>query len=140
MEVITKQIDFKSKGKCHIVNLTHDVADMLSEIGLKNGTVTVFAYGSTAAVTTVEYEPGLVSDLNDLFEKIAPSNQEYAHDATWGDANGYSHVRASLLGPSLTVPFSQGELILGTWQQIIALDFDNRPRNRTIVLQFMGKK
>jgi len=101
--------------------------------------VTVFVAGSTGGVTTIEYEPGLEEDFSRLLEKIAPSNLPYNHDKRWGDGNGFSHVRASLLGPSLTVPFADGRLSLGTWQQIVFVDFDNRPRVRTIVLQFLGE-
>jgi len=104
-----------------------------------SGTVTAFITGSTAGVTTVEYEPGLIDDLDKLFERIAPKKIPYGHDARWGDGNGHAHVRASLLGSSLVVPFNSKRMMLGTWQQIIVIDFDNRPRNRTVVLQIMGE-
>ncbi|MFH0732936.1 MAG: secondary thiamine-phosphate synthase enzyme YjbQ [Candidatus Omnitrophota bacterium] len=139
MDIITKNITLKTKGNCHVIDITHEVSEMLSASGLKDGSVTVFVVGSTAALTTVEYEPGLLKDLNDFFERIAPSSISYAHDATWGDANGYSHIRASAIGASLVIPFVKGELVLGTWQQIIFIDFDNRPRSRKLIVQFIGK-
>jgi len=120
-------------------DLTGDVSRKLSDSGLKNGLVNLFVPGSTGGFTTIEYESGLVKDFSELMEKIIPSSVTYHHDARWGDGNGFSHVRASLLGPSLTVPFSNATLNLGTWQQIVFVDFDNRSRSRTILLQFMGK-
>ncbi len=139
MKVITKYISIKSKGNAHIIDITPEVSAALSAAGVKKGTVTVFVQGSTAALTTVEYEPGLIKDLNDLFEKIAPSGVSYAHDRSWGDGNGHAHIRASAIGPSLIVPFVKGELFLGTWQQIIFIDFDNKPRSRKIIAQFIGE-
>ncbi|MFH1645177.1 MAG: secondary thiamine-phosphate synthase enzyme YjbQ [Candidatus Omnitrophota bacterium] len=139
MKVITEYLKFDSKGKTDIINITSDIASKLNETGIKSGIVTISVIGSTASITTVEFEPALVSDIKELFEKIIPSNVTYEHDATWGDANGYSHLRSSLLGTSITVPFVDKELVLGTWQQIIFLDFDNRPRSRKICLQFMGE-
>ncbi len=120
-------------------DLTGDVARKLSESGLQNGIVNLFVPGSTGGLTTIEYESGLVEDFSELMEKIIPSNTNYHHDARWGDGNGFSHVRASLVGPSLNIPFSSGTLNLGTWQQIVFLDFDNRSRSRTILIQFMGE-
>ena len=111
----------------------------MEESGLTGGTVTVFIPGSTAGVTTVEYEPGLVADLGNLWERIAPRGIDYQHDQRWHDGNGHSHVRASLLGASLAVPFHNGKLLLGTWQQIIVVDFDNRARSRQVILQIMGE-
>ena len=108
--------------------------------GLKNGTVTVFVTGSTAGVTTIEYEPGLVADIKEAFERIAPKGITYAHNETWGDGNGYSHIRASLLGASLVVLFTDFKMALGTWQQIVLIDFDNRPRKRDVLVQVMGEK
>ncbi len=122
-----------------MLDLTSHVSKKLMESGLENGTVTLFVTGSTAGITTIEYEEGLVKDFSELMEKIIPSTVTYHHDARWGDGNGFSHVRASLLGPSLTVPFYDGKLALGTWQQIVFVDFDNRERSRKIILQFMGK-
>lgn len=139
MQVITKYINLKTKGNSHIIDITSEVNEVLSKAELKAGNVTIFVQGSTGALTTIEYEPALVKDLNDFFEKIIPSDVSYAHDATWGDANGYAHLRASLLGPSLVIPFTDGKLTLGTWQQIIFIDFDNRPRSRKLTAQFIGK-
>jgi len=122
-----------------MLDLTSHVSKKLTESGLENGTATLFVTGSTAGITTIEYEEGLVKDFSELMEKLIPSTVTYHHDARWGDGNGFSHVRASLLGPSLTVPFYDGKLALGTWQQIVFVDFDNRERSRKIILQFMGK-
>jgi secondary thiamine-phosphate synthase enzyme len=132
-------LQLSSKGNCDIIDITSQVDQVIHDSSVNNGTVTVFITGSTAGVTTVEYESGLIDDLDKLFERIAPKNIAYDHDARWGDGNGHSHVRASLLGSSLVVPFEDKRLILGTWQQIIVIDFDNRPRNRTVLLQIMGE-
>ena len=137
--VITKSLRLKSKGETDIIEITRDVENAVQKSKLKNGIVTLFVPGATGALTTVEYESGLVSDLKEAFEKWAPRQGQYAHNLKWADGNGFSHVRASLLGPSITVPFSDGELTLGTWQQIVFIDFDNRPRSREIVLQIMGE-
>jgi len=137
--VVTRRIGLKTKGDCHIIDITRQVAQEVAGSGLKHGTVTVFVTGSTGGVTTVEYESGLISDLRDLFDRLAPSNIRYQHNLRWGDGNGHAHVRASLLGASLTVPFVDQRLTLGTWQQIIFIDFDNRPRSRELVLQLMGE-
>jgi len=137
--VVTKHIKLKSQGETDILNITSEVQNALKKSKIKNGTVTVFVSGATGGLTTVEYEPGLVNDLKDLFERLAPRDDHYSHNAHWGDGNGFSHVRASLLGPSLTVPFSGGVLTLGTWQQIIFIDFDNRSRSRELVVQIMGE-
>lgn len=139
MTVVTEYIERSTKGICDIHDITDDVRSHLHASGLTAGTVTVFVSGSTAGITTVEFEPGLKKDLPELFEKLAPQGKTYHHDATWGDGNGFSHVRASLLGPSLTVPFADGHLMLGTWQQIVLIDFDNRPRSRKVVVQIMGE-
>ncbi len=139
MDIVTKTISLKTKGNCHVINITPEVNEALSETKMKDGTVTIFIIGSTAAISAIEYEPALVKDLNDFYDRIAPSNVPYAHDATWGDANGYSHIRATATGASFVVPLVKGKLTLGTWQQIILIDFDNRPRSREIVLQFTGK-
>lgn len=137
--VVTESIKLDSNGETDIIDITAEVERCLRKSRLKNGTVTVFVPGATGGITTVEYEPGLVSDLKKAFEKLAPRRGEYAHNARWGDGNGFSHVRASLLGPSLAVPFSKGKLILGTWQQIIFIDFDNRARSREITVQAIGE-
>ena len=137
--VVTRRIGLKTKGDCHIIDITRQVAQEVADSGLKDGTITVFVTGSTGGVTTVEYESGLISDLRDLFDRLAPSNISYQHNLRWGDGNGHAHVRASLVGPSLTVPFVDQKLTLGTWQQIVFIDFDNRPRSRELVLQLMGE-
>lgn len=139
MKVVANELHLKTKGTGDLIDITSQVQDVLREIDLKEGTVTLFVVGSTAALTTFEYEPGMISDIRDLYEKIVPSNKSYAHDETWGDANGFSHLRAALQGPSLVVPFNSGRLALGTWQQIVLAEFDTRPRSRIIVLQFMGE-
>ena len=136
--VITRQITLHTRGNGDIVDITDEVAEAVAASEITSGTVTVFIAGSTAGVTTVEYEPGLEADLQELWERIAPSDIEYQHNRRWGDGNGHSHVRASLLGASLTVPFEKKSLILGTWQQIIVVDFDNHSRSREVILQLMG--
>ncbi len=137
--VVTRTIELKTKGNGHILDITRQVAQEVAGSGLKDGTATVFVTGSTGGVTTVEYETGLLSDLQKLFDRVAPSNIPYEHNLRWGDGNGHAHVRASLLGASLTVPFVDQRLTLGTWQQIVFIDFDNRPRSRELVLQLMGE-
>jgi secondary thiamine-phosphate synthase enzyme len=139
MPVITKHLKLNTKGRTDIIDITCMIQDELSGIKLSKGVVTVFAIGSTGAVTTIEFEPALVADIKKFFEDIISSKKEYEHDKTWGDANGYSHLRASLLGPSLAVPFDANKLCLGTWQQVVFMDFDNRARSRSIMLQFMGE-
>lgn len=139
MPTKTEKISLSTKGFTDIHDITPQVRTALKKVGLQDGTVTVFVSGSTAGVTTIEYEPGLLKDLPAAFEKLAPMNIRYHHDDTWGDGNGYAHVRAALLGASLVVPFEYGNLLLGTWQQIVLIDFDNRPRRREIVLQFVGE-
>ncbi len=139
MTVVTRAIERETSGFTDVQDLTQEVASLVGESGLRSGTVTVFVSGSTGGVTTVEFEPGLVKDLPEAFEKISPMKKTYHHDATWGDGNGFSHVRAALVGPSLTVPFTDGSLLLGTWQQIVLLDFDNRARRRKVVVQIMGE-
>ncbi|MCX8160393.1 MAG: secondary thiamine-phosphate synthase enzyme YjbQ [Candidatus Saccharicenans sp.] len=139
MKIVKEAITVTTRGHNDIKDLTPEVQRRLQSSGLKEGQALVFVQGSTAGVTTIEYEPGLVEDLSELLEKLVPSDRVYRHDETWGDANGFSHLRASLLGPSLLVPFAGGRLQLGTWQQIILVDFDNRPRTRNILLQFVGE-
>ncbi len=138
MEVETREIRLKTKGQGDIKDITGLVESEIKGSGLQNGTVTVFVPGSTAAVTTMEYEPGLIKDIPLALEKIAPSGADYEHHKTWGDFNGSAHVRAALIGPSIVVPFTEGRLVLGTWQQIALLDFDTGPRDRRVVLQIMG--
>ena len=137
--IFTGEISLRTQGDGEIIDITAKVQKHLTESGITNGIVTVFVTHSTCGITTVEYEPGLIEDLGKLWERLAPKNVPYAHNAQWGDGNGYAHVRASLLGTSLTVPFMDKKLVLGTWQQIILVDFDNRPRNRTIIVQVMGE-
>jgi secondary thiamine-phosphate synthase enzyme len=139
LSVITSSIQFSSRGNADVHDITVQVAQAVAQAGLTNGTVTVFCPSSTTALTTIEYEPGAVSDLRRLFDNIAPANVPYAHEEAWHDGNGHSHVRAALLGPSLTVPFVSQRLTLGTWQQIIFIDFDNRPRRRELVVQILGE-
>ena len=138
--VKTEKIKVKTKGNCDIVDITEQVGEAVAESAVRDGTVTLFNVGSTAGITTTEYEPGLVNyDIAAAFEKIAPENARYEHEETWHDDNGHSHVRASLLGPSLSVPVVSGRLILGTWQQIILVDFDTRARTRSVICQIIGE-
>jgi len=139
VKILTKKIRVDTKEAKDLVNITGEVADILKGSGLKKGNVTVFVVGSTAAITTFEYESGMIKDVQDLCEKLAPSNKHYNHDETWGDANGFSHLRAALFGPSLTIPFEGGKLSLGTWQQVVLAEFDNRPRNREVIVQMIGE-
>jgi secondary thiamine-phosphate synthase enzyme len=138
--VKTTKLKVKTKGNCDIVNITEQITDFVATSGISEGSVTVFNVGSTGAITTTEYEPGLVNyDIERAFEKIAPERDVYEHENTWHDDNGHSHVRASLLGPSLCVPVVEGCMVLGTWQQIILVDFDTRSRQREVVCQIMGE-
>ena len=139
MSVITKYLELSTRGNAHMVDITANVARAVSDSGVGNGTVTLFCPSATSALTTIEYESGCLSDLTRLFDEIAAQDRTYAHNARWGDGNGHSHVRAALLGASFTVPFVDGNLTLGTWQQIIYVDFDNRPRRRELVAQIMGE-
>jgi len=137
--VITKKISLQSKGQCDIIDITPQVEQQVAEMNIKNGIATLFVAGSTAGVTTIEFESGLLSDFKSMWERSVPQNIPYDHDRRWGDGNGYSHVRASLLGASLVIPVNDKRLTLGTWQQIVLVDFDNRPRSREIILQIMGE-
>ena len=137
--VVTQSISTASQGHGDIIDITAQVERQVAEAGVKNGTVTLFVAGSTAGLSTIEFEPGLVTDFRAMWERNVPQNISYQHDRRWGDGNGHSHVRASLLGASLVVPFSDRRLILGTWQQIVLVDFDNRARSRQIILQIMGE-
>jgi len=139
MRILTESIEIDTKGCTDIVDVTSQVREVVEKSGLEQGQITVFVSGSTAGVTTIEYEPGLLKDIPEALDKVAPVGKTYHHDATWGDGNGYSHVRAALVGASFTVPFENGQMLLGTWQQIVVLDFDNRPRHRKIVVQLMGE-
>lgn len=139
MPIKTINLSLSTRGNADIHDITDEVASRVTQSGLKDGTVTIFCPSSTSGLTTIEYESGALSDLKRLFDEIIPPDREYAHNARWGDGNGHSHVRAALLGPSLTVPFVGGRLTLGTWQQIIYVDFDNKPRKRELILQVMGE-
>jgi len=138
VEVLTKHIKISTHGNSEVVDITQHIVDILNQQKMKEGHVTIFVVGSTASISTTEFEPGLRKDIPEMLERIAPSNTRYHHDDTWGDGNGHAHVRASILGPSLIVPFSEGKLLLGIWQQIILIDFDNKARHRDIVVQLMG--
>jgi secondary thiamine-phosphate synthase enzyme len=137
--VIGKRINVQTEGLCDLIDITRQVAEQINESGVNNGTVTIFVAGSTAGLSTIEFESGLLSDFREMWQRTVPRDIPYRHDLRWGDGNGFSHVRASLLGASLVVPFINKKLTLGTWQQIILVDFDNRPRSREIVLQIMGE-
>lgn len=137
--VETRTLSVETRGFCDLKDLTGTVEGVIRETSVTDGIVTVFVPGATAGVTTIEYEPGAVQDLQERVEAWIPSTTPYHHNARWGDGNGFSHVRAALIGPSLTVPFRDGTLLLGTWQQIVLLDFDNRPRTRRVVVQVMGE-
>ncbi len=140
MTVETHQVSLTSQGHSEVIDITPQVADRLAEGRVRNGVVTLFVVGSTAALTTTEYEPGLAKiDLKALYERLAPEDGDYAHEATWNDDNGHSHCRATWTGPSLTIPLVDGKLTLGTWQQIILLDFDTRPRQREVIVQVLGE-
>lgn len=139
MPIKTINLSLSTRGNADIHDITDEVASRVTQSGLKDGTVTIFCPSSTSGLTTIEYESGALSDLKRLFDEIIPPDREYAHNARWGDGNCHSHVRAALLGPSLTVPFVGGRLTLGTWQQIIYVDFDNKPRKRELILQVMGE-
>ena len=139
MEIVTEHLARATNGNSEVINITGHVAALLRKHRFNEGTATLFVVGSTASITTTEFEPGLRKDIPEMLERIAPSGKRYHHDDTWGDGNGHSHVRASFLGPSLVVPFAGSELLLGTWQQIVLIDFDTRVRNRDIVVQFIGK-
>ena len=139
MTIKTFSISLNTRGDADIHDITNQIADLVADSGLNDGTVTVFCPSSTSGLTTIEYESGALSDLRRLFDEIAPQDREYAHNARWHDGNGHSHVRAALLGPSLTIPFVDFRLTLGTWQQVIYMDFDNRPRQRQLVVQIMGE-
>jgi secondary thiamine-phosphate synthase enzyme len=139
MSVITRWLELATQGHADMHDITDAVALALAESGLEAGIVTIFTPSATSGLTTIEYESGALQDLRRLLDEIAPPDRDYAHNRRWGDGNGHSHLRAALLKPSLTVPFVQGKLTLGTWQQILYVDFDNRPRQRELVVQMMGE-
>lgn len=136
--VVTKYITLTSQGENDIIDITDSIKNILVDSQLKNGIITLFVVGSTAAITTIEYEPGLTKDFPNMLERIAPKRMEYEHDKTWHDGNGHAHIRASLIGPSLTIPFINGETSLGMWQQIVFVELDIRSRKRKIVVQLIG--
>jgi len=137
--VVTKKISLQSKGHCDIIDITPQVEQQVAETDINDGTVTLFVAGSTAGISTIEFESGLLSDFQSMWERNVPRDIPYNHDRRWGDGNGYSHVRASLLGASLVIPFDDKKLTLGTWQQIVLIDFDSRPRSRQVIVQIMGE-
>ncbi len=139
MNVVETEISVKTKGELDIIDITDSVEKAVSKTGIKNGIVNVFVPGSTGAVTTTEYEPGLLKDLPNALERIAPRNAYYEHEKMWHDGNGHSHVRASIIGPSITIPVRNGRLRLGTWQQLVFVELDVRPRDRRIVLTCIGE-
>ena len=139
MAVETLTFDLNTSGECDVLDITGFVEEKIMESEIESGIVSVFVPGSTAGITTIEYESGAISDFRAAIQRLAPTDIHYDHDVRWGDGNGFSHVRAALLGPSLSVPFNSNRLLLGTWQQIVFVDFDNRPRNRKVVVQVVGE-
>jgi secondary thiamine-phosphate synthase enzyme len=139
MQIVTRTIFLRSKGEGDMIDITPETSKVLTESKLRDGIITIFVSGSTAAVTTMEYEPGLKQDFPNMLSRIAPRNMEYQHENMWHDGNGHSHVRASLIGPSLTIPFKNSTLMLGTWQQIVFLEMDVGKRERNVILQMMGE-
>lgn len=139
MNIFTEYINIQTKGNFDVHEISMQIQEIITNTELQTGQVTMFCSSSTSSVTTIEYEAGCLDDLSRLLNEIAPEDRHYAHNARWGDGNGHSHLRAALLGPSLTVPFIDKKLTLGTWQQIIYIDFDNKPRNRSILLQIIGE-
>jgi secondary thiamine-phosphate synthase enzyme len=139
MKAFEAELKFATDGDGSIIDLTDRIRSIVGESGIRTGQLITFVPGSTGAVTTIEFEPGLLKDMPELLEKLIPSGVEYNHDATWGDGNGFSHLRAAIVGPSLTVPLSDGKLVLGTWQQIVFLEFDNRARQRRIYINILGE-
>jgi secondary thiamine-phosphate synthase enzyme len=139
MSVVSREIELRTKGDAHCIDITPDVEKALGSTDLRHGISHLFVVGSTAAITTIEFEPGCVHDLQEMFERIAPQDGHYRHHERWGDHNGHSHMRGSLLGPHLAVPFIDGRLTLGTWQQVILVDFDDRQRTRRVVVQMNGE-
>jgi len=137
--VITRSIQLSTRGNGDMLDITQQVAHAVQDSGVTSGIVTIFAPSATSGLTTIEYESGALADLKRVFDEVAPEERDYRHNLRWGDGNGHSHVRAALLGPSLTVPFTEGRLLLGTWQHVTYIDFDNRSRQRELVLQILGE-
>jgi len=139
VKVFNQTLTIETKGFSHIIDITNQLESAVEESGIENGTALVFVPGSTGGVTTIEYEPGLLKDFPELMEKLIPSNRSYHHDQTWHDGNGFSHLRSSLIGTSLVLPIYRGSVIHGTWQQVVIVDFDNRPRRRNVVIHLLGE-
>jgi len=139
MKVVSDTIKLHTECEGDMIDMTLQLSNIVKESKIKNGTVTIFVSGSTAAVTTIEYEPGLTHDFPAMLSRIVPKDIEYEHDNTWHDGNGHSHVRSSLIGPSITIPIIHGKLTLGTWQQVVLLEMDTKSRNRTVIFQIMGE-
>ncbi len=140
MAVKSLEISIKTSSETDVIDITGDVQEVVAGSGISNGIAALFVPGSTAALTTIEHENGVINDLKKAIERIAPRDISYEHNERWGDGNGYAHVRAALLGPSLHIPLTGGKLMLGVWQQIVLLDFDNRPRKRQVIIQVMGEE
>lgn len=138
MTVVSKSIRFSSKGENDMIDLTEKISEVIASSGISNGIVTIFVSGSTGSITTIEYEPGLIKDFPNMLSRLAPNDIDYGHEKMWHDGNGHSHVKASLIGPSLTVPFNDGVMLLGTWQQIVFIELDTRNRTRNLVIQIVG--
>ena len=136
--VVTSELELRTEGNCDVVDITSQVEDAVAKSGVRDGIATVFCPGSTGSVSTIEYEPGALHDLERVLDELAPPDRDYRHHLRWGDDNGHSHVRSALIGPSLAVPITARNLTLGTWQQIVFLDFDTRPRSRRLIVQIMG--
>lgn len=139
MKVFNQTLTIETKGFSHVIDITNQLESAVEESGIENGIALVFVPGSTGGVTTIEYEPGLLKDFPELMEKLIPSNRSYHHDQTWHDGNGFSHLRSSLIGTSLVLPIYKGSVIHGTWQQVVIVDFDNRPRRRNVVIHLLGE-
>ena len=139
MKIITEEIKINTKGNCDIVNITDQAQSFISRNKMKEGNLSVFVVGSTASISTIEYEPGLKKDLSEILDKLIPPEHEYHHHDTWGDYNGHAHVRSTIVGCSQVLPFVSGELQLGTWQQLVLIDFDDKPRSRKVIMQLIGE-
>jgi len=139
MKIITAELTIPTKGNCDVINITEEIQTKLLESKLKEGTCNVFSIGSTASVTTIEYEPGLIKDLPAVLDKLIPEYSKYHHNDAWGDNNGHAHIRSAIIGTSINIPFIKGQLILGTWQQVVLIDFDNRKRTRRVAVQVTGE-
>lgn len=139
MKIVTKELTILTNGNCDIINITEDIQTKLQESKLKEGTCNVFSIGSTASITTLEFEPGLIKDLAKILDKLIPKYSKYHHNDTWGDNNGHAHIRSSIIGTSINIPFLKGQLTLGSWQQIVLIDFDNRKRTRRVAVQYTGE-